>query len=317
MSALDLLPDADVSIKCADFSRDIGLDPGGTALAVDEIIVADIPLPWPKPVFDRDGYRDVPAWIRAATEAGRQVRVLGAVPLEDIADARVVVHRRSHRGAPRLDRVEHRVARDEVPELLRSLLTVGLDASTDTEVDVGELTAEVLICTQGSHDLCCGSVGTRFVQDVARARPGLVLRRVSHTGGHRFAPTGATLPDGRMWGGLEVDQLLAIIDRSVRPSAVAGMCRGWTGAAAGPAQMAERAVFELVDDWSFDARTRQVEVLAEVDGISKVLVGVDDRSWEVDVVVGREVPTIACGEPGGLPAKPGLEYRVLDVRVVK
>ena len=49
-------------------------------------------------------------------------------PLDDSADARVVVHSRSHVGAPRLDRVEHRVAPDDVPGLLRSLLTVGLGA---------------------------------------------------------------------------------------------------------------------------------------------------------------------------------------------
>ena len=69
-------------------------------------------------------------------------------------------------------------------------------------------------------------------------------------------------------------------------------------------------------DWSFDAQARQVEVVAEVDGMFTVLVGAGNRWWEVDVDVGRAVPTIACGEPGGLPAKPGREYRVVDLRVV-
>lgn len=316
MTTIELLPDPDVSVRCAEFTRQIALDPGGTALAVEEIIVADVPLPWPKPVFDRDGFESVPEWVRVAADQGRPVRVLAAVPLDDIADARVVVHRRPRVGAPRFDRVEHHVAPHDVPGLLRTLLTGGPDASTATEVVVGELAEELLICTQGSHDLCCGSIGTRFAQQVGEARPGLVLRRVSHTGGHRFAPTGVSLPDGRMWGGLEIDQMLAILDRSGRPSSVAGFCRGWTGAAVGPAQMAERAVFELVDDWSFDAQARQVEVVAEVDGMFTVLVGAGNRWWEVDVDVGRSVPTIACGERGGLPAKPGREYRVVDLRVV-
>lgn len=314
MSALELLPDAGTSVRCAEFSREIGLDPGGTALAVDEILVADVALPWPKPVFASHDFAEVPAWTGAAAGAGRRVRVLAGVPRGDIDGARVVVHSRPYRGAPVLGRAEHRCDPGDVPALLRSLLLDGLESSPRTEMDVEAPPEEMLICTQGSHDLCCGSFGTRLVLDLDGVRPGLVVTRVSHTGGHRFAPTGMTLPDGRMWGGLAIDQLVAILDRSVPPSSVAGLCRGWTGAAAGPAQIAERAVFAVVDEWSFDTLPRQVEVVAEADGVSTVLVRCDGRRWEVEVAVGREVPTIACGEPGGLPAKPGREYRVTRIR---
>ena len=81
MTTIELLPDPDVSVRCAEFSRQIALDPGGTALAVDEIIVADVPLPWPKPVFDRDGFEDIPKWVRVAADQARPVRVLAGVPL--------------------------------------------------------------------------------------------------------------------------------------------------------------------------------------------------------------------------------------------
>lgn len=314
MNALRLLPDEDVSVRCAEFSRQLGVDPGGTALALDEIVVADVPLPWPKPVFTRVGFETVPAWVEAAREAGRKVRVLGAIPLDDIEQGRVVVHRRDFPGAPRLERIEHRVGRDDVADLLRSLLVEGSDSSPGTEFDAPQPEAELLICTQGSHDRCCGSAGTRFALEMEALRPGLLVRRVSHTGGHRFAPTGVTLPDGRMWGRLDAEQMAAILDRSVPPSAVTGLCRGWTGAAQGPAQMAERAVLAHVDDWAIDTRPRHVTVVGESDGNTTVSVVVDDRRWEVDVVVGRDVPTIACGAPGGLPAKPGVEYLVREVR---
>ena len=314
MTAVEL-PGTDVSVRCADFSRQIRLDPGGTAFAVDEIIVADVPLPWPKPIFAGDGLTAVPALVERARDHGRRVRVLGAVPVEH-GDGRVVVHSRGYVGDPRFGRVEHRVAPDLVPELLEALLVDGLGSVPETEAEVDTFAAEVLVCTQGSHDLCCGSIGTRFALDIEAARPDVLVRRVSHTGGHRFAPTGVTLPDGRMWGMLDIDQMLGILDRSVRPSSVADRCRGWTGAAMGPAQVAERAVFSLVDDWEFDDRPRQVEVVEENDGRARVLVGGFEWWWEVDVSVAREVPTIKCGAPGGLPLKPGREYRVDDVRVV-
>ena len=302
MTAIEL-PDSDTSVRCTDFSHQIRLDPGGTAFAVDEIIVADVPLPWPKPLFALDGMAGVPGWVDRARENGRTVRVLGAVPVD--GDGRVVVHRRTRSGDARLGRVEHRVDPSLIPDLLRSLLVDGLDSVPQTEVEVGAPASEVLICTQGSHDLCCGSIGTRFALEIQSARPDVSVRRVSHTGGHRFAPTGLTLPDGRMWGLLTIDQMLGVLDRSMRPASVADRCRGWTGAAMGPAQVAERAVFALVDDWEFDDGPRQVEVTAESEEESRVLVGGSDRWWEVEVSVAREVPTIKCGAPGGVAGEVG------------
>jgi hypothetical protein len=312
---LELAPEADASVRCAEFSRRIGLDPGGSALAVDEVIVADVALPWPKPVFAREDLRAVPVWTTTAQAAGRRVRVLAAVPLAG-GVGRVVVHSRPHVGAARFDRVEHRVGPEQVPGLIEALLVDGPGASPDTQVETDLPAEELLICTQGSHDLCCGSIGTRFVQVIESARPGLAVRRVSHTGGHRFAPTGMSLPDGRMWGLLGVDEMISILDRSVRPSRVAHLCRGWTGADEGPPQMAERAILGLVDDWSFDTLVRHVDVIADGDGTTTVLVGAGGQQWEVSVAIGREVPTIACGEPGGLPIKPGLEYRIAGIRTI-
>ena len=147
--SLMLLPAGDEAPRCADFTRALAVDPGGTAISATVLVLVEVPLPWPKPVFDREGFEDVLKWVRVAADQGRPVRVLAAVPLDDIADARVVVHRRPRVGAPRFDRVEHHVAPHDVPELLRTLLTAGPEASTATEIAVGELAEELLICTQG------------------------------------------------------------------------------------------------------------------------------------------------------------------------
>ena len=42
----------------------------------------------------------------------------------------------------------------------------------------------------------------------------VTVYRVSHTGGHRFAPTAMTLPDGRMWAGIEAGEVATILDRT-------------------------------------------------------------------------------------------------------
>jgi hypothetical protein len=304
-----LLPAADESERCAAHGERIELDPGGTALWVDELIVVDVALPWPKPVWAKDGFTVVPELVVAAEESGRRVRVLAAVPLDD-GISRVVTHQLT--GDADFARTEHRVAADRVADLLSLLLIEGLESSSST-VSSHEPVREFLLCTQGSHDMCCGSRGPALKSELEERDADVAIRRVSHTGGHRMAPTGVTLPDGRMWGFVDADEMAGILDHSISPAGVARRSRGWIGAPMGPAQMAERAVFGAVDDWSFDAGPRVTAV--GTDGERTVVeVTTSDGIWQVDVEPGRAVPTIACGGPGGLPAKAGAEWVIASVK---
>jgi hypothetical protein len=244
----------------------------------------------------------------AAGETGRRVRVLAAVP-EDGGDRRVLVYRRVP-GEGEMRRVEHRGAPESIVDLLELLLVEGLDASPTTVADGAAPARELLICAQGSHDVCCGARGTEFAAEVAAARPGVEVRMVSHTGGHRFAPTGISLPDGRMWGLITLEEMLAVLDRQGRPSDLVSRCRGWTGAE-GPGQVAERAVFAAVDEWWFDDVERWVEVEADSTGW-RCRVQTNSPTWEVHVAPGRAIPEIRCGQPGGGAARPGLEYVVRE-----
>jgi len=57
----------------------------------------------------------------------------------------------------------------------------------------------VLVCTHGSRDRCCGTLGGMVFASLARQKPAWVWQ-CSHLGGHRFAPTLLTFPDGMMYG---------------------------------------------------------------------------------------------------------------------
>ncbi len=193
----------------------------------------------------------------------------------------------------------------------------------------------VLVCTQGSHDVCCGAEGTRLAGELearidatAAAAGGAHhltgLYRVSHTGGHRFAPTAMTLPDGRMWAGLTMARVDSILTRAGRAADLAPTCRGWWGAEVGPAQVAERAVL-AARGWSLDDHDRRVDLTGRPDGSILATVsitalpgagpaGASSERWDVELAEGRTVPTVACRQPGGLPAKSAREYDVLAVR---
>ena len=53
----------------------------------------------------------------------------------------------------------------------------------------------LLVCTNGRRDVCCAVRGRPVALEAHAAHPGRVWE-ASHTGGHRFAPTGVLLPHG-------------------------------------------------------------------------------------------------------------------------
>lgn len=296
--ALALLPDPATSPRCANFTRDIDVDPGGTAIRADAVIVIETPLPWPKPVFEHPALIGLRSMVE--TSMG-PARVLAAVP-HDPEDLRVLVFRRRGAGA------ESTVHRPD--DLIEFVAQLG-DAEPTALPHTAGPVAAVLICTQGSHDICCGAEGMDLAVSAADATDAPVFR-VSHTGGHRFAPTAMTLPDGRMWSHLTLDQLTGLMgDGSSTGTELGAQCRGWWGADTGPAQMAERAVWVESEGASgFD--DRHVEVHDRSGGWD-CEVTVDGATWTVAVTAGRQIPTIACRELGGLPAKPGREYAVAGI----
>jgi len=60
----------------------------------------------------------------------------------------------------------------------------------------------VLVCTHGIRDACCALRGRPIVNSLARAFPDQVWE-TTHLGGHRFAGTLLTLPDGACFGRLD------------------------------------------------------------------------------------------------------------------
>ncbi len=289
------LPLATESVRCVDFAVANQLDPGGTALAPDVVVLVEVDEPWPKPVGKHESLVDL---VHACQEWPEQIRLLAAVPRGD-EPRRVLVFRPTPTG---MTRAEQLLCADPVGALRSAL---GGDGAESLATADG--ITSMLICTQGSHDICCGEDGAAFA-DWAEANAEVEVFRVSHTGGHRFSPTAMTLPDGRMWAYLNNGSAGQVLDRRDDAGSVAGQCRGWWGAPTGPAQVGERAVFAELG-FAADDLERSV-VVEDADGHYDVTVRAGDTTFLVQVEVGREVPTIACGAPGGEPVKPGREWHI-------
>jgi hypothetical protein len=302
---LSLTPQTDQTLHCSDFARSIDLSPAGTAISASVIAVIETPLPWPKPVFDHDLLLGLKSKFETKSGPGR---ILASVPHPGLA-AEYSVVRTFWRTADGTINAAHQVPDGELVKFAAELAETGQFApSFETSRLSGNNYS--LVCTQGSHDICCGGAGMRYAVTLEQNDALTTVMRVSHTGGHRFAPTALTFPDGRMWAFLTPQDAQALADRSVSTAELAPKCRGWWGAAPGPAQAAEIAVWSRVG-WQWDdAYDRTVMVgpsgMVQVSGMG--------RRFEVEVVRGREVPTIACNKPGGLPTKPGQEWDFVGLR---
>lgn len=143
----------------------------------------------------------------------------------------------------------------------------------------------LLVCTNGTRDVCCATRGRPLVEAASKARPEQVWE-VTHTSGHRFAPTAVLLPFGTLHGRLTDG--VALLDAAERGSTVLEGSRGRsTWPAAG--QVAELAVRELVGELSLSALTVEGDVVRHVDG----------RAWRV-VTELRETGidrAESCGKP--------------------
>ena len=86
---------------------------------------------------------------------------------------------------------------------------------SDIEAAVPWLRAEtggvLLVCANAKRDLCCALRGRPIALDAEAARPGRVWE-CTHTGGHRFAPTGVVLPSGQSLGRITPELALAALD---------------------------------------------------------------------------------------------------------
>ena len=88
-----------------------------------------------------------------------------------------------------------------------------VNAAWEHPQDIGLGSPQVLVCTHGTRDRCCGVLGGAiFAQLRTRLQSILpdAVWQVSHLGGHRFAPTALCLPLGVVLGRIQVEDCQSV-----------------------------------------------------------------------------------------------------------
>jgi hypothetical protein len=295
-----------VWLRCASWARVVELDPAGTAPTTDVFVLVEHPLPWPKDISGDPSLAVLQA-VAAEAAGGRSVRVQAVAVEAGLGTRRVVVFAA---GAPPFvgyGRSEGAGTVDELPGIVADLVAAPPQTAPSTR------TTDVLVCTHGSRDACCGSQGTRLFLEADAGIEGVAVWRTSHTGGHRFAPTAITLPDGNYWAFLDQPALTGILDRTLPAADAAAHLRG-CAAFSPAAQVADRAALAKRGwGWLDAARTAEEPRPLAVELRFESPHG-ERGGYDVDVEEGRDMPVPDCGGDPAQSKKSQPELRVASMR---
>jgi hypothetical protein len=160
----------------------------------------------------------------------------------------------------------------------------------------------LMICSNSQRDLCCSVRGRPVALESATQRPGQVWE-CSHTGGHRFAPTGVLLPYGQTFGRLCGTSAVAALDAAMGgevPTELLGATydRGRSHLSA-PGQAAESMVRHWIQEPSLLSLSTTAAPRPEQENAWACRVShVDGRHWDVMAVrgpSGQNLPE-SCGK---------------------
>jgi hypothetical protein len=206
MIVMDALADNKL-LFCSDLSRETGESMVGTAVTVEAWFLLEYTGVWgAKATEENELPRPVQNWLE------EQLSLVGDGRVQFIKQDRPVgpggfsfFVALSREVAPAL----YRFQLDAYEELLE--LDVQAIASGDKAYDEFVHSEPLyLVCTNGKRDQCCARNGLALFHELA-GYVGEAVWQCTHLGGHRFAPTLLTVPDGAYYGRLTPADLASFV----------------------------------------------------------------------------------------------------------
>jgi hypothetical protein len=305
-------------LHCRTLALELDVSPIGTAGSYDTFVFVEAPPPWPSDIERIPHFGALAERLRQLTGRTKlAIRLQAMAAGNDRGPERRVIVHRVHEDRPGVfERFEALVDGDDLADQAMRVVQQALAAPSGGG-DTGR--PQVLLCTHGGRDVCCGRNGTALWQEMRDAVPGVEFLRTSHSGGHRFAPTAMTFPAGQLWAWLDREVLTGIVGRTGDPRELVG--RHYRGAAAMPSpavQVLEREAFAR-EGWAWlDHRRVGYEVgTAERDVVRARIdfeaPGGDAGSYQAQIGNGRRVPVPKCRQPLGAAVKSQTELEIVSL----
>lgn len=247
----------ETKLYCNQLAIEKGLDPVGHAGSFTTTMVIEVPLPWKTNMYSEAGVLpqaviDLYAlWLeryRAGLGYPNSILMVASDPTYSRQGFRRVMHyARPADSFATYRKVEYSVPDDQFGALIWALAEAPdqlpqFEAYRDAANDS---TREILVCTHGSVDVACAKFGYPLYKYLRKHHASDAVRvwRVSHFGGHIFAPTMVDMPHGHYWAYVEQEQADQIIKRTGDPRSLYKHYRGWAGLDNSFLQAAERELW--------------------------------------------------------------------------
>ncbi|MEX2536330.1 MAG: sucrase ferredoxin [Trueperaceae bacterium] len=274
---------------CNLFARERGLDPIGYAGALDAFLAFEVPLPWPRGIFESRTklpreVRETIAWFTREAPYRLRPLVIGPDPQYSVpGERRVIWYSRPTGPFAVYERSEYLVPKELMGELVAALIRGRGSAESFREYRRTARERDLLICTHGSQDAACGRYGVPLYRRLRMASPENAVRvwRVSHFGGHVFAPTVLELPSARSWAYLEDESGDALLHRRGDPEELRGNYRGWAALESPFLQALERELL-VHQGWGWLDVPKSGEVLEQDDAPEPKWAEVRIHAWHFD-----------------------------------
>ena len=250
-----------------------GLDPSGHAHGFKDAIVVETPLPWRLDMMQKAGPlpQEVIDLLQVWLPEYKDGKSYAHLPLAIAPDPeyscpgfrRVMLYTRPKGLMVKFDKVEYLVPAKECGPLIWSFYQdrERLPQYERYRLPEHEGTRDVTVYTHGTVDAACAKFGYplfRYMRDNLSSA-GLRVWRVTHFGGHVFAPTFLDTPIGHYWAYIEREQAKQIIERQGDVRALCGHYRGWAGLNGGFMQALERRLWQEQGwDWFDFAKAGEV-----------------------------------------------------------
>jgi len=253
---------------CSVVSKKAGDDPGGSGTPFDAYLGVEIPPPWADDIAESrrfpEGLVDP---LERAWDAGIIGKFTGLMPAPEYSvegRARVLLFEKPQGPLAAYERREWLLPSEQLVPFAEALADTDDLSRFDRYREEGAGVRDVLVCTHGAHDACCGKFGYPVYEELRseHAGPDLRVWRTSHIGGHRFAPTLLDFPEGRYWGHVETEHLEGLARRSVPAAQLARFCRGWAAVGRPFEQLVEREVLAR-EGWEWTTYLRSARTLSQ------------------------------------------------------
>lgn len=245
---------------CSELHRERGGPLLGTAPEMEALVLVECRRPWDSKV---EKSVDFPEGLKETVKrAGQDVKILATPSNRSPQQLREVrVYRRAEDGAVTLARLAWDGSPVSHDRLAQALLASDGEAAPPL----------LLVCTHGSRDRCCGTLGYPIAEAVrAQAGEGLEVLECSHIGGHRYAPTLLSVAQWRCYGDVRLEEAPALVRHLLAGTVLPGRHRGacWLEERE---QVAEGAPWEALPE---PVQSVRVLSLDKVEGARKAAVEV-------------------------------------------